>query len=360
MVFQVGLRICLLRTLLCLPLALFTVPARGQEPKATNAEYKEDEVTIQDLKVTRLKLDAKDVVLPVCWADDKGTVVFLAESNGVLRRITVPEFKEPLIVELGQQCSGLAVSAEGVLMALPDAQQVWVIDPEKLTVKHKIPVAGVKSVAANPHKTFGYASSKTSLYLLNLKTGKSLPLGKGVLGNVGLENPVVAPDGNSLFTRSDSQVFRFKIQTNGFLSYTDNTPKIGSGSMGAGIQVSPDSKLVCLPTGNGNAKDLKGHPAIGPYSTYVYATTSLAKPAFVLEQGAYPSTVAFDPAAGQIYAQNSKFTFMVYTMEGMKKKEYRVGSGRRENVRQYLVHPGGGKVLLLVDEEIQWIEIPKS
>lgn len=360
MVLSVGFRRSLLGTLIYLLLSLIILPARGQEPRSTNTEYKEDEIQIQDLKVTRLKLDAKDVVLPVCWADDKGAAVFVAETNGVLRRITVPEFKEPLIVELGQQCSGLAVSAEGVLMALPDAQQVWVIDPEKLTVRHKIPVPGVRYVAANLQKTFGYASSKTSLYLLNLKTAKSLPLGKGVLGNVAVENPVMAADGTSLFTRSDTQIFRFKIQANGFLNYTDNTPKIGSGSMGAGIQLSPDSKYVCLPTGNGNVKDLKGHPAIGPYSTYVYATSSLAKPAFVLEQGAYPSTVGFDPSTGQVYTQNTRFTFMVYTREGMKKKEYRVGSGRRETVRQYLVHPEGSKVLLLVDEELQWIELPRS
>jgi hypothetical protein len=357
MAFLTHLRVSLLGTLLCLFPAL---SAQAQEPKATNTEYKEDEVMNQDLKVTRLKLDGKDVVLPVVWADSKGSALFLAETTGVLRRIQVPDFKEPLILETGQRCSGLALSAEGVLMALPDAQQVWVIDPEKLTVKQKVPVPGVQYVAATPKLAFGYAASGTALYLLYLKTGKSVPLGRAVLGNVGLANPVVAPDGSSLFTRSDNQIFRLKIQPAGGLTYTDNTPKIGSGSLGAGIQISPDSKYVCLPTGNGNVKDLKGHPAIGPYSTYVYPASSLGKAAFALEQGAYPTTVGFDPVAGRIYAQNTSFTFMVYGMDGMKKKDYRIGSGRREFVRQYLVHPDGGKVLVLVDEELQWVELPKS
>jgi hypothetical protein len=82
----------------------------------------------------------------------------------------------------------------------------------------------------------------------------------------------------------------------------------------------------------------------------------------------HPLAVGFDLKGGYIYTQNGGQEFMVCTLTGVKKKEYKVGFG---SVQQFLVHPGGNRVVLLraaesgslgriVHSDTLLIEVPKK
>src|SRR5207253_8265932 len=92
-----------------------------------------------------------------------------------------------------------------------------------------------------------------------------------------------------------------------------------------------------------------------PYSTYVFPVTDLDRPALVLTTGAYPRALAFDPRGGRIYAQNHQHQLLVYTAGGIKQKEYRLGDAE---AKQLLVHPAGGKLLVLTGERLYRIDVP--
>src|SRR5262249_30750686 len=156
-----------------------------------------------------------------------------------------------------------------------------------------------------------------------LKKGKATPFQPGPQLTVKeYENPVMTADGAFLLTRGvrGNAILRFKIAKNGTLVADAMSEEVGTGAIYNGLQVSPDGKHVCLPSGGGNTRGLKGHPEIGTYSTYVYPVGMLNKPAFVLEAGAYPTAVGFDPAAMLVYTQNAEFPLIAFSMTGIKKK----------------------------------------
>jgi DNA-binding beta-propeller fold protein YncE len=330
------------------------------EPRETAVDLKGTASQVDDLTVTPIKLEAKELVPALTWGDAKGTVLFALEAKGVVHRIAVPELKETHKLDAEHKCSSLAVCAEGLLLTVSDAQEVWVLDPDKLTVKRKIDVPGASRTASAPGLAVAFTSGKNELYVLDVKAGKAAlykPKEK-VSQFLGYNNPVATPDGNYLFTTGNfEQMARFRIADNA-LKFEEESQRLAQGPLQAGIQVSPDSKYVCLPSRGGNYSGLKGHPDIKGYSTYVYPVDSFSKPAFTLEQGSVPAAVGFDPEGKRIYSQNIEKALLVFSATGIKKKEYALGGGLE--VRQYLVHPGGNKLLLLTEKALNWIELPKE
>jgi hypothetical protein len=173
---------------------------------------------------------------------------------------------------------------------------------------------------------------------------------------LGFDDPTLTPDGKHLFVNSLEALHHFR-PTAGGVEYLDSSPRIVQGAF-VNICVSPDSAYVCAPCGGGNYGVGDGtHPAVRPYSTYVYPTGSLKKPAFVLEQGAYPQAVAFDPAHGRIFSQNIDHPVIVFNRNGVKQKEYASNGARF--VKQLLPHPKEEKLLLLSDQQLVLVEWPK-
>jgi DNA-binding beta-propeller fold protein YncE len=188
------------------------------------------------------------------------------------------------------------------------------------------------------------------MYILDLKKGKAVRY-LAPSPQIAFDDPVMTQDGKYLFTRGGLEnMFRFQ-NVNGKFRAEEASPRIAQGAVAAGIQVSPDSKLVCLPCGGGN------YGARPSYSTFVYDMKTFKKAEFTLEQGAYPQAVGFDPAGGYIYAQNHDHPLIVYSYTGIKKKEYKLGRDA-VSVRQYLPHPEGNKLLMLTADKIFSIEVP--
>jgi hypothetical protein len=169
-----------------------------------------------------------------------------------------------------------------------------------------------------------------------------------------VESIAVTADGGYLLLGSD-KITRSKILKGGALKFEEAGPGIAPGRRDHGLMLSPDGQYVCIPSGGGNNTGLPLHPPAKNYPTFVYPVKNLKKPDFALELGGYPEVVGFDPAAKLVYAQNADFPLIVCNTGGIKQKEYRLKDVR--DVRQYLAHPDGGKLLLLAASQLTWIEM---
>ena len=66
-----------------------------------------------------------------------------------------------------------------------------------------------------------------------------------------------------------------------------------------------------------------------------------------------------DPKSGVFYAQNDESPLIVLRPDGVRLKEYTLTSRPRTKpaaTRQILVHPGGGKLLVLTDSALFFVE----
>lgn len=304
-------------------------------------------------------------VAGMLWADEHGSAVFILTRAGKLRKLSVPGFQVLAAIDLQKKCSGLARYRDGLLVALPELQEVWHIDGDRLSPLRKMSAPGVDRVTAAPESAVAIAGrweaggQEQGLFLLDFARDRKVEYRPGSGAALGLSNPVATPDGRYLFTRS-AAIHRFRIEPTG-LVLDGATPAIADagGALGAGLQVSPDSRWVCFPCGAGNRGQHPNHPEIRGYGTFVYSVDDLTRPAFVVEQGAYPAAVAFDPAAKLVYSQNVDYPLIVFSAAGVKQKEYKIrkpeppGAGSPE----YLVHPFGRKLFLAIEGEVLWVEL---
>ncbi len=328
-------------------------PAPAGEPDSLKGDEKET----GDVKFARIDLPAKELAPPLAWADEKGTAFYALTRNGVLWKVSFPDFVVKEKKDLGRKCSWLAVSKEGLLVTVPDPQEVWVVDPAKLSsVKKKIAVPNVQRAVSAPNLSVAVAGGGDKfrgggLSALDLKTGKATPMEfppdpDAPRRMIGKDRPVISPDGKYLFTEGYEQITRF-VLARGKWKFEESSPRIAQGPTRGGIIVSPDSKFVCLPSGGGNYG--------AGYATHVYPINSFQKRQCTLETGPYPAAVGFDPAGGYIYGQNARNSLILFGPTGVKKKEYKLGPGGLD-VSQYLVHPAGNKVLIVMKDYVYYAE----
>jgi hypothetical protein len=223
-------------------------------------------------------------------------------------------------------------------------------------MKKKIAVASVKRAVGTPASSlaaaFGGERIDNRLYFLDLKAGKAIPYAPPDTVkrlDLGYFDPVMSPDGKYVFARGLENIVRYSVEDDK-LKYQETSPRIQQGALGAGIQVSPDSKYVCLPSGGGNY-------GLG-YATYVYAVANLKKAEFTVESGAHPQAIGFDPAGAWVYAQGGDKSLMLFSFTGVKKKEYKIGDAHR--IKQFLPHPDGNKLLLFTESKLWAVEVPKK
>jgi DNA-binding beta-propeller fold protein YncE len=329
---------------------LLVAPAvlSAQEPKETGTKLKGARQLVDDLAMTTIDVAAKEMAPALCWGDAQARVVFTLEKNGLVRRITVPEFQETHQLDIGSRSEWLSMSGQGLLATVSGAQQVWVLDPQTLKVKKKLTAPTATQAVSAPKLQVAYVTNGKQLAILDLVKGK---LGAGIKGE--FESLAVTANGAYLLTGSD-KITRSKIGKTGAIKFEEAGPAVASGRRGSGLMVSGDGEWVALPTGGGNITGLPLHPPVKNYPTFVYPVKNLKKPDFALELGGYPEIVGFDPVAKLVYAQNADSPLIVCTTTGAVQKQHRLKNVRAP--RQYLVHPAGRKMLLLSESQLAWIE----
>lgn len=325
---------------------------QAQEPKQTNASLKGKRQKVDDITLTTLDVPAKEMTASLLWGDSKGSVVYALDKAGLVRRITVPDFTETHKLDIGKGCEWLSMSSQGLVVTVSSSQEIWLVDPQNLQVKKKIPATTVKQAVSAPNLSVAYVSNGKALATVDLVKGKISAAIKGEF-----ESLAVTAGGGYLLTGSD-KITRSKILKGGTLKFEETGPAIASGRRGSGLMVSPDGQWVCLPTGGGNVTGLPLHPPVKNYPTFIYPVKNLKKPDFALELGGYPEVVGFDPVAKLVFAQNADSPFIVCNTGGVKQKEYRLKNVR--DVRQYLPHPDGRQLLLLSASQLAWIELAQK
>jgi hypothetical protein len=287
---------------------------------------------------------------------NKGSVSSLRENDfGQMRAVQIDGAINPgtLRADLGAPCSWLSPSAEGLLVAVSGLQEVWVIDPLTFKTKRKIPAPQVDRVASAPSLAVAFAAARggfpgqNPLSVLDLKTGQIVKQYQGrdlAPNGVGFQFLTATPDGKYLFSVGGiEQLHRFRIKGQE-LVFEESSQRIAQN--GQAIEVSPDGKYVCLPSGGGNY-------GAANYSTFVYAVTNLSTPVVTIQSGAYPRALAFDPKGNTIYAHNFQNPLILLTPKGIKLKGYAIpGAGE---VKQILPHPQGGKLLLLTGHRLHLV-----
>jgi hypothetical protein len=296
----------------------------------------------------------------ICWAPDGKSVFVLESDKGLLRRIALSPLGEERRLELGGGCNWISPSARGLLVTSPKLGELWLVDPAALKVTDTFKAPGVLQALSSPALSVALAVDATQGRLTTFDltrggVGQTYAV-RDFKGLFGFGLMAVTPDGKYLFAAGPlGQLHRFRIDRDR-LVHEQAGPTIGSNAQR--IDVSPDSKYVCLPSGGGNARDLPGHPPIGPYGTYVYPVSDLTKPAFGISQGPYPRAVAFDPKAGLVYSQNFDKELLVFSDKGEKRYELQLG-GRGNEPRQLLAHPQGHRVLVLTGSKLYYVELPR-
>jgi S1-C subfamily serine protease len=326
-------------------------------PRATGEVLGDEAREIDDIKVTDIKVNAAQAPRCICWSDD-GKAFFVLEKEGILRRITLDGVVEAIRLDVGRGCSWLSRSAEGLVLTLGDTHEVWVVDPSTLQVKKKVAVDSVVRAVSSPALPVAFATGDqrgpgAHLSVIDLKTGKVARqyTPQDFEGEpVGFAHIDVTPDGKYLFSQGGiEQLQRYRIKGDK-VALEESSERIASN--GHAVEISPDGYYVALPSGGGNGG--------GPYTTNVFKITNLAKPEIVVRAGAYPQALGFDIKSGFLLGQNHQTPLILLRPSGAKYKDYQLTRRRnvRETARQFVVHPDGGKFLVLTDASLYLVELP--
>jgi S1-C subfamily serine protease len=311
---------------------------------------------VAELKLEDVRVNAGQLLRCLCWSQD-GNSFYCLEKTGTVRRIATNGLAEAQRADLGSTCSWLALSAEGLLVAVSGRQQVSVLDPSTLRVKKEIAVPAVGRVVSAPSLSVAFATdaSRTprSLAILDLQQGQVLKqyepkdLSRGFAG---FGFAAVSGDGKYLFAMGGlEQLHRFRID-GPELTYEQSSERIAQN--GQAVEVSADGKYVCLPSGGGN------YGTARPYATYIYAAQDIHTPVATIQSGAYPRAVGFDSQHGYVYAQNHGSQLMRFTDKGAKEKEYVIPGGG--DVKQILPHAQAAKLLLLTDKHLYLVGLERA
>jgi hypothetical protein len=302
---------------------------------------------VQDAKTTAVKLRA-NVLGCMCWADDKGSAFWALDPVGAIRRITFPDLQVTHLIELDKKCSWLSPSAAGLVVSVVETEEVWLLDPARFTVKHKIAVPGLQRASSAIGLTSAFAVGGKELFEIDLKQGKAARHSGDGPKLPGYKDPVVSPNGKYLFVAGlHEELHRFGIKT-GKAKFEQSSPRISQGRVDIGVQVSSDSKFVSLPSYAGNY-------TAGKYGNiFVYPVENIERAEATLEFGGPAGmAVSADPATGKFYSQG----LLVFDKAGQREKEYKLAAG---DVKQLLVHPQGRKLVVLGTSKFLVLELPQK
>jgi hypothetical protein len=355
------------------------------EPTAPKALLKpEPTEKLRDLQITKLLTSDAALIGDLCWSVD-GKAFFALDDTGTLRRISLsnPPIEEKRL-ELGRPANGLAMSKEGLVVALAKMEEVWVIHPETLAIKKRISAPGLQRVVAAPTSSFAYAAAKVKSTAapappqpLQKRFGPQVVVPQApsikdgiivldlVAGNPvrqyehSSKNAAVSPDGKYLFAEGGiEQLARYRLR-NGEVALDDESPKLAANA--SGIFVSPDSRYVCMaaPTGN---YPLNPNDNLPLYMIHIFKTGDLSSAAFSVNVGEAPRTIGFDPQVGCVFAHNNDKQFMEFAETGVKTLELNLRDADRlaNEPRQFLVHPAGFRLLVRTEHTIYQIDLPRD
>lgn len=334
----------------------------------------------KDLSVREVKLAVKDRVSTMRWSKDaKHFYTFGYDKR--LRKISFPDLVEEAVLYTRQIGHEVQWCESGLLIALEKRGQIWLIDPETLEVKSRFHVG-------DRFRDFSFCSSRQVPYVyvandsedkftvIDPKNGKFVSFISSTIlrtryGDLrtdwnerairgGFVTPEMSPDGKYLFCNGDGCMNRYRVAGDD-LVFEESSPRIALLS-DARFSFSDDSKFVVLTTQDGNKRPQKpdDYPQEIEDHIYLYRTTDLKYPALVLDVGRAPSdppVMTVDPSSGEIYSNCYGKQLVVFDAKGGRKNDYQLNpESISDNTRQILVHPSGGRMLVLTRDQLFLVE----
>ena len=345
----------------------------GPKPAQDKTALAGKEKAIKDIKVTPVDLPGESVLGCMQWSPD-GKHVYVLSEDGVLRKIAYPSLQQELVLETGGKAGWMQLCQYGILVGIESLGQIWLIEGDTLEVKRQFAAPGVGpfGFTSSLKSTAVYVSDDNAqkLIMINIETGipikefsaraledefgDTIKKHPDSVALTDLAFPTMSPDGQYLFCEGFECLHRFKVSGTDLI-YEEMGPRIGSNVQS--IFVDPESLYVAMPSGGGNGVP-EGHPETGSYVTYVYRVSDLSRPVIALAGGAYPRCIALDKASKNVYLNNFDDQLMIFTPKGLKQQGYILADDSGE-VRQFLVHPAGGKLLVLTESVLMSVEIPR-
>jgi len=330
-----------------------------------------------DVLITTILQSDTPLVGDLCWAPD-GKAFFALDTQGTLRRIDWPENLEIARLTTGSPASSLCLSRAGLLISYPSLHEVWVIDPATLEVQKRVSVPGVERVSAAPASDIACAAvrleaappkkgrqidddaekaaASEGIIILDAKSGKSVRQYAHAPKHL-----TMTPDGKYVFAEGRiERLVRYRVvgEKNDMLFADDESPRLAGN--GQGIFTSPDSNYVCLTSPGGNYATDPAMP-VKQYTTLIFKTTELKKPAFAIWTGESPRAVGFDPAAGAVVSHNNEKQIMLFSEAGVRTQEENLPGDRLAVApRQFLPHPTGGRMLVRTENAVFGVEFAKE
>ncbi len=319
-----------------------------------------------DIKFVEKRISGMMLPPCMCWAPSGKSFYLLEPNPGRVSEIEFVSLKEIAHASIGKKCAWMCLSSEGLLVALEDDQEIWILGPESLDVKGTISTPGPRVIASCPKLSIAYSTDGQGLMsILDLKEKQLVkqlaPTAFGREG--GFKYPAVSSDGKYLFTTGrDEQLIRYRIKGS-LLRFEEQGPRLGI--LPQKIELSPDDAFICLPSVGGNHPwALEGPPgsshAAGlapPNPMFIYKTTHLSTPVMTISAGSFPKALAVDAKGGWVYAHGGGKQLVVFDSQGIKLKEFNFGMGE---TKQFLVHPDGGKFVMLTMSGLHSVTMPRQ
>ncbi len=338
------------------------------EPLEIGVSVRGETRTVVDASVTTVQLEGGGVLPCAVWADD-GAACLVLHDNGTLRRIAVPELVEERRFLIGQPCTAMDMSAEGLVVGVAGLQELWVFDPTTLHVRSRVPLAGVQKVCSAPTLSIALAGAeRDELAVVDLRRREVVRVLQARQFSQYRDAPprahpsshwpnefmvpAVSPDGRFLFFMSGAALHRFRIEDDN-LVYDERGPKLASVNR---LEISPDARYVALRSSYNEHH--AGHPELGNNGVYVYKTTDLQLPVTSMSTPGTWLALGFDKAAAAIYTAETDGHLSTYNPRGIVEKRYPIDTANTPP-RQVLVHPQGRRLLFLTAKPAYWIELPQ-
>ncbi len=256
-----------------------------------------------------VQADSGSFVAPssFAWAPE-GKAFFVADRFGTLRRFRYPDMTEEQ--RLVTAPAHVHLTAEGLLASVQGSAEMWLVDPQNLRLKRRLPRVGA-NVLASPSLSHIYVTATFNKAgggqapglirhdLTNAET-QSFPFLKSALNTQFL---AITADGRHLLGSDDNNfMVRWRVQDQKIIKEETGTRIFrGWPPTNPGLVISADGKLLLHPINNRflPQDEIKPAPA-SDYGVAAYRVNDFKEPVFVLDTGIPFSAAAIDPKSGLI------------------------------------------------------------
>jgi hypothetical protein len=223
-----------------------------------------------------------------------------------------------------------------------------VVDPDSLKTVLAIPVAAARLVAGNRANSLAFAmtsaggptrlTAKMDMCMIDAGSGMVLHrMGTERFTAASGERPSMrprgmrmSPDGKYLYLGT-TKIERFRVDGSD-LVYEEATRNLGAVGSSTHIVLSDDGKWIAMPCESGNGQG---------YTIAIFPATNLGREQTLLDNGAHPRAVGFDPKTENIYSPNL-LGMNVFGPRGQKLCDIALTD---KGVRRIVVDPRGGRFL---------------